>query len=118
MMRVYQHRGMGEEAERALLGFHMQGAQDIASTELVEGVVRKMFPHAVEEVVFEKQEKKVLCLRCFMKISTEDPPYMQFQRKGGKRMWHIPFCEDPEDETQSVRWLCCVPIVEKDPSTN
>ncbi|KNH05378.1 radical SAM protein [Perkinsela sp. CCAP 1560/4] len=115
ILRKYAHEHKDEAAERSLLLMHTQGKVEILTTELVETTFSAVFPATYEKVslAFESEDAEdglIECPRCGMKVFvSKEYPCMQFERRWNRRMWHVPFCKNPNDETESVSWACCVP---------
>ena len=115
ILRKYAHEGKEEPAERALLLMHTQGKVEIFTTELVESTFNAVFPAGYEKVSLsladeDTEDSFLECPRCGMKVFvSREYPCMQFERRWNKRMWHIPFCRNPNDESEEVSWACCVP---------
>ena len=117
LLRKYAHEGKEESAERSLLLMHTQGKAEILPSELIKSTFHVIFPGGHEIVPLgsdSSDDTECACPQCGMKVFvSHEFPCMQFERRVNKRMWHVPFCENPNDETQQVSWLCCVPKTSK-----
>jgi len=106
MLVMYANSRAFDEAENALLGLHVQAKVERLEDSTVE-LVRFAFPHETADVDFKNSDH---CPRCGIEvyIQSDETASMQFFRKDGKRVWHVPYGRTVNGKL-SVGWVCCAP---------
>ena len=112
LLRKYAHEKNSLSAERSLLLMHTQNRAEMISKDLAKRTFPTIFhsDFGAIEIGDGKADKEHPCPRCGMVVYiSQEFPCMQFERRMNRRMWHVPVCEDPDEEHQHVQWFCCVP---------